>query len=59
MLMTKVRRTRASMRRPVLHPKIKNLARLYGMGTDIEAFYAAQKAMAADSREYVERRRKR
>lgn len=59
MLKTKVRRTRSSMRRPMLQPKVKNLARLYGMNTDIEAFYAAQKAMAADSREYVERRRKR
>jgi hypothetical protein len=59
MLKTIIRRARSSLRRPMLHPKVKNLARLYGMGSDIEAFYAAQKAMAADSREYVERRRRR
>lgn len=29
------------------------------MGTDIEAFYAAQKEAAADSRAYAERRRQR
>jgi hypothetical protein len=60
MLKTKPRRaTSSSVRKPIVHPKVKSLARLYRRGTDIEAFYAAQREMAADSREYAASRRKR
>ena len=60
MLKTKVQRSpRSSLRRLVRHRKVKNLAPFFEAGTDIEAFYAAQKEAARASREYVARRRQR
>lgn len=40
-------------------PKVKNLPARYQTGTNIEAFYTAQKEVAADSRGYAASRRKR
>ena len=60
MLKTKVRRTTgSSLRRPIRHRKVKSLAPFFETGTDIEAFYAAQKEAARASREYTARRRQR
>lgn len=60
MLKTKrQRRMGPSLRRRVRYRKWKSLAPFFEMGTDIEAFYAAQKEAARASREYVARRKQR
>lgn len=60
MLKTKrQRRANPAIRRRVRHRKWRSLAPFFEMGTDIEAFYAAQEEAARATREYLERRRQR